>query len=55
MVIQKEGDIEYVDKTDAEKGVEVPQMLTLLTKGKGGTGICRHWLTKEGPPHFRLT
>ena len=38
MFIEEEGGIEYVEKTDAEKGVGVGQILTWLTKGGGGVG-----------------
>ena len=39
MVIQGEGGIEYADKTDAEKGGGVGQMLTLADEGgRGGRG-----------------
>ena len=40
MVIEEEGGIKYVDKTDAEKGGGVGQMLTELTEGGGGLGKC---------------
>ena len=38
MVIQEEGGIEYVDKTDAAKGGGVGEMLTLADKG-GRAGL----------------
>ena len=56
-VIQEEGGIKYVHKTDIEKNGGVRQTLTKLTKGGGDVGAMltmadKGWMGGLDPPIF---